>query len=273
MKVAILGGAGVRVPLLVRALAASGLGISEISLFDTDGPRLQVIADLTRVMAETVPITVHQRPEPCIDGARFVVASIREGGSRRRADDEATALAHGVLAQETVGAVGFAMALRSIPAMVQYAHMVERLAPSAWLITFTNPVSIVTQAVHEETGARLIGICDTPYEIFEDTAHALGLKATACTYDYFGLNHLGWLREVTHAGTQHMHELWMGDFTRVARPTGHDPAIWLQNDLIIISPLSRFESIKHRLRTSTALGEKQCQQEEQGLGFMFHVHA
>jgi 6-phospho-beta-glucosidase len=66
----------------------------------------------------------------------------------------------------------------------------------------------VTQAVHQETGARVIGICDTPYELFEDAAHALGLPATGCEYDYFGLNHLGWLREIRYRGRAEMHRLW-----------------------------------------------------------------
>src|SRR5439155_5682833 len=105
-------------------------------------------------------------------------------------------------------AAGFAMASRTIPTMVEYARLVARLAPSAWLISFTNPVSIITQAMRQESDARAIGICDTPFEICEDAAHALGLPARECAYDYFGLNHLGWLREVYHAGVPQMHRLW-----------------------------------------------------------------
>jgi alpha-galactosidase/6-phospho-beta-glucosidase family protein len=77
MKVAIVGGAGVRVPLLVRALAASDLGITEISLFDIDRVRLDLIADLAGRMAEDVRITAHHEPEPAVDAAAFVIASIR----------------------------------------------------------------------------------------------------------------------------------------------------------------------------------------------------
>jgi 6-phospho-beta-glucosidase len=113
-----------------------------------------------------------------------------------------------VIGQETIGPAGFAMAVRTIPAMVDYGRLIARLAPRAWLITFTNPVSIVTQAIHQESDARVIGICDTPTETFEDAAHALGLPARECQYDYFGLNHLGWLREVYHHGQPQLHRLW-----------------------------------------------------------------
>ena len=208
MKIAIIGGAGVRVPLLVRGLVRSDLGITGVALFDTDRARLGLIADLAQRAVEGLPVSAHDRLEACLEGADFVITSIRVGGSSQRARDEATAIAHGVVGQETVGPAGFAMALRAIPAMVEYARLTSRLAPAAWLVNFTNPVSVVTQAVRQETDARAIGICDTPFEICEDAAHALGVPATECGYDYFGLNHLGWLREVYHRGVPQMHRLW-----------------------------------------------------------------
>jgi 6-phospho-beta-glucosidase len=76
------------------------------------------------------------------------------------------------------------------------------------MINFTNPVSIITQAIHQETDARVIGICDTPMELFEDAAHALGLPPSVCGFDYFGLNHLGWLRDVMFEGEGQLHRLW-----------------------------------------------------------------
>ena len=211
MKVAIIGGAGVRVPLLVGGLARSDMRISDVALFDVDQSRQDVIAELARQMAPGVRISSEQSAESAIEGSSFVITSIRVGGAAQRARDEAIAIAHDVVGQETVGPVGFAMAVRTIPAMVEYGRLVSRLAPRAWLINFSNPVSIITQAVHQETDARLIGICDTPMEMFEDAAHALGLPATVCSYDYFGLNHLGWLRDVLFEGEGQLHRIWNDD--------------------------------------------------------------
>lgn len=211
MKLAIIGGAGVRVPLLVGGFARSTLTIDRVDLYDTDQTRLAIVADLARRMAPGVPLDAHATPEACIDGADFVITSIRVGGIGQRAADEATCIAHGIVGQETVGPAGFAMAVRTIPAMIEYGRLVARRAPSAWLVNFSNPVSIISQAVHQHTGARSIGICDTPAEIFEDAAHALGLPPAACDYDYFGLNHLGWLREVTFQGEPQMARLWDDD--------------------------------------------------------------
>ena len=208
MKVAIIGGAGVRVPLLVSGLARSDLKVTEVSLYDIDRDRLAVIANLASQMAGGTIIRSALRPEPAIEGARFVITSIRVGGAAQRATDEATALAHGVIGQETIGPAGFAMAVRSIPPMVEYGRLIARYAPLAWMINFTNPVSIITQAIHHETDARVIGICDTPMELFEDAAHALGLPPSVCGFDYFGLNHLGWLRDVIFEGDGQLHRIW-----------------------------------------------------------------
>jgi 6-phospho-beta-glucosidase len=211
VKLAIIGGAGVRVPLLVGGFARSTLHVDRIDLYDIDQPRLAVIADLAGRMAHGVAVHAHATPEPCIDGADFVITSIRVGGIAQRAHDEATTIALGVVGQETVGPAGFAMAIRTIPPMVEYGRLAARLAPQAWLVNFSNPVSVVSQAVHQHSEARIIGICDTPTETFEDAAHALGLPPAACEYDYFGLNHLGWLREVTFQGEPQIARLWDDD--------------------------------------------------------------
>ena len=208
MKIAIIGGAGVRVPLLAGGLARSDLRIAEIALYDLDQARLAIIADLAQRMAGGVRVTCATTADAAIEGADFVITSIRVGGAAQRAKDEAACIALDSIGQETVGPAGFAMAVRTIPAMVDYGRLVARLAPHAWLINFSNPVSLITQAVHQETDARLIGICDTPMEMFEDAAHALGLPASVCSYDYFGLNHLGWLRDVLFEGKGELHRIW-----------------------------------------------------------------
>ena len=98
------------------------------------------------------------------------------------------------------------MAARTIPPMVRYAKEIGRIAPAAWIINFTNPVGMVTEAMRT-ANERVIGICDTPTELFEEVARALDLRSDECHFDYFGLNHLGWLREVYVGGTPQLHRL------------------------------------------------------------------
>jgi 6-phospho-beta-glucosidase len=211
----VVGGASVRTPLLVRGLCGSDLPIAEVALYDSDQQRLPVIAALAREYSGATVITPCATLGAAVEGASFVFTSIRVGGIEARARDEAAALARGLVGQETVGPAGFALAMRNIPPLIACAREVERRAPSAWMVNFSNPVGIVTQALRNETSARVIGICDTPIELFERAAHALGLPAEECDFDYFGLNHLGWLREVRHRGAPQLHRLW-GDPARLA---------------------------------------------------------
>lgn len=212
MKIAVIGGGGVRTPLLVNGLTESDLPIDEIGLFDVDQERLAVIASLAGSFSRSVRPYAEARA--CVADASFIFLSIRVGGIAARARDEAIAVEHDTVGQETVGAGGFAMAVRTIPHAVEYARLIAREAPRAWVINFTNPVSIVTQAMTTATtsstvaGARIIGICDTPTELFEDVAHALGVESSGCSFDYFGLNHLGWLREVYCDGEPQLPRLW-----------------------------------------------------------------
>ena len=208
MKLAIIGGGGARTPLLVNGLIRSDLPIREIALFDPDGHRLELMAGLARTRAGTVALTTAQTAARAITGADFVFISIRVGGIAARALDEATALEHGIVGQETVGPGGFAKAMRTVPHVVAYAREVQAHAPDAWIINFTNPVGIVTQAVRTATSARIIGICDTPTELYEEVCHALDIPSSDAYVDYFGLNHLGWIREVYYRGEPQLHRLW-----------------------------------------------------------------
>jgi 6-phospho-beta-glucosidase len=208
MRITVIGGGGVRTPLLVDGLTQSDLPIREIALYDPDLRRLELIAAVARHFGRGAAIRLCDSSAEAIEGAEYVFTTIRVGGVATRAHDETVAVEHGVIGQETIGPAGFAMAMRNIPHLVAYAGEIERLAPAAWIINFTNPVGIVTQAVRAATKAKIIGICDTPTELFEDVARALGLDSSACYFDYFGLNHLGWLREVYVGGDPQLQRLW-----------------------------------------------------------------
>lgn len=220
IKIALIGGAGVRTPLLIHGLSRSELPIGEVTLYDTDQARLACIGPLAQRLAGNIPVRTCAAVAECVEGADFVFTSIRVGGIESRARDEAVVLEHGIVGQETVGPGGFAMAMRTIAPMIRHAREISARAPRAWIINFTNPVGIITQAIHNETGARVIGICDTPTELFHDTAHALGLPPDRCHFDYFGLNHLGWLREVYCGGEAQLYRLW-NDPDKLARVYRH----------------------------------------------------
>ena len=218
MKLTIIGGAGVRVPLVTNGLfrKETSLPVNELCLFDINPERRATIARISEAMARraggTVQVTQPSTLEEALEGASFVVSSIRVGGIPGRVQDEKIALEHGVPGQETVGPGGFALALRTIPILVEYARKVAELAPQAWMINFTNPVGIMAEAfIQEGLSDRCIGVCDTPREQFLHLAEALGTSLQAASFDYLGLNHLGWIRGIQVEGRDRTRELLESD--------------------------------------------------------------
>ena len=202
-KVTIIGGGGARTPLLIHGLAEAQdtLDIREVDIFDADAERAAIMAELGREIAGTrFELSTPPSIEQAIEGADFVVSSIRAGGIEARARDERIMIEHGYAGQETTGPAGLAMALRTVPVALQHARLVERLAPDAWLINFTNPAGLITQALMTYTKARAIGICDTPSELFHRIAASLGEPFDDLEFLYAGLNHLGWVRQVLLRG-------------------------------------------------------------------------
>ncbi len=206
MKVAIIGGGGLRTPLIAYGLAQAqaDLRIGEVALFDIDVVRLGLIANLCREVLRgfnnPFEIRITTDLEEAASDAAFVLNSIRVGGMAARARDERIAIEHGLAGQETTGPGGAAMALRTLPVTLGHARKIESTAPNAWFINFTNPAGLITQALTQHTALKVIGICDTPSELFHSIAAALDQPQSEMTFDYVGLNHLGWVRRVTLRG-------------------------------------------------------------------------
>ncbi|MEV8332137.1 6-phospho-beta-glucosidase [Streptomyces niveus] len=200
MRLTVLGGGGFRLPLVYGALLgdhAEGR-VTDVVLHDVDSARLtaiaRVLADQAAGVADAPRVTVTTDLDEAVRGADFVFSAIRVGGLEGRAADERVALAEGVLGQETVGAGGIAYGLRTVPVAVDIARRVARLAPDAWVINFTNPAGLVTEAMARHLGDRVIGICDSPVGLGRRVARVLGGDPGTAFIDYVGLNHLGWLR-------------------------------------------------------------------------------
>ena len=128
------------------------------------------------------------------------LTTIRVGFERGRALDERIALRHGVLGQETTGPGGFAMALRSIPAILDYARLLQEVSPGAWMYNFTNPAGLVAQALADEGFDRVVGICDGANGAQHAAAGHLGISHHDLQAEVFGLNHLSWTRKIWRDG-------------------------------------------------------------------------
>lgn len=212
-RVAVVGGGGVRVPLLLSGLLrrAAAIGLQEVRLHDTDLAH----ASLMRVLGEAlqarhgtaVRITVQEDLDAAIEGTAFVFSAVRIGGAEGRIHDERIALRHGLLGQETTGIGGMSMALRTIPFAVHLAERIKALAPGAWFLNFTNPSGLIVEALRLAGQPRVIGLCDAPSGLKSDICRHLSLDEASVSLGYQGLNHLGWVDSLRIGGEERLGDL------------------------------------------------------------------
>lgn len=204
MKITVIGGGGVRAPLFVGSALnrAQAIGLDEVCLMDINPGKLEIFSAISRqvglMMGSPVRITHTSDAAAALDGASHVVTAIRVGDEPGRVLDEKIALQHGVLGQETTGPGGFAMAMRSIPAIQAYAALMDKHCPRAWLFNFTNPAGLVTQALRNLGFERIVGICDGANEAQHQVASWLKVDHRQLRPQVFGLNHLSWTRSILY---------------------------------------------------------------------------
>ncbi|MGQ9501661.1 MAG: 6-phospho-beta-glucosidase [Anaerolineae bacterium] len=218
IKIAIIGAGSSYTPELVEGLVKeqASLPIEEIVLHDIDVQRLEIMAGFCRRflkhLGSTIRITPTTDRRAAIEGARFIDVQIRVGGNAQRVLDEQIPLKYGLVGQETTGAGGMMKALRTIPVMLDIALEVERYNPEAWIINYTNPTGLVTEAVTKYTRAKIAGLCSGGLFPQWCVAEALNVPAERVRYDYVGLNHLSFAFNISVDGQRISDE----EFARVA---------------------------------------------------------
>lgn len=205
MKIAVIGGGSSYTPELVQGLAqrAKELGLVEIVLVDPHQERLSAVSSFCRRLVSRLGTAVRIAEASrgsALSESSYVVTQLRVGGQQARHEDIVMGLRHGLIGQETTGVGGFAKALRTVPVVLDIARELERVSPNAWLINFTNPSGLVTEAIQSHSGVRCVGLCNVPIELHMDLANALQVPADELELDWVGLNHLGFIRRVLVKG-------------------------------------------------------------------------
>lgn len=201
MKLAVLGGGGVRSPFLAKsiALGAKETGITETVFMDINEEKLYNYGKIAKRISEMInpdlAFSLTCDAKEALSNADFVITTIRAEGDEGRVFDERTALNEGVLGQETTGAGGFAMALRSIHILKEYCTLAREVAKKdAPIFNFTNPSGLVTQALRTMGFDNVYGVCDAPSGFLRQLKDITGEKEL--NFECFGLNHLSWFKEL-----------------------------------------------------------------------------
>lgn len=216
IKIVTIGGGSSYTPELMEGFIKryNELPISEIWLVDTEAgkEKLEIVGKLAQRMWDATPykvkvVTTLNRREALV-GADFVTTQFRVGLLDARIKDERIPSLHGMLGQETNGAGGIFKAFRTIPVIKEIVEDMKVLCPEAWLINFTNPSGIVTEAVIKHFGwKKCIGLCNVPVISMMNEPQIIGKNSSQLNYQFAGLNHFHWHKVFDEEGKEVTEEL------------------------------------------------------------------
>jgi 6-phospho-beta-glucosidase len=220
-KLCVLGGGGVRSIFVARTIAraAAELNLGSVVFFDVDAAKLKSYGGLAKEVARRISpdleFTLETDAKKAIEIADYIITTVRVGGDASRVKDEEIISNLGLLAQETTGAGGFSMAMRSIPVISAYCQLAKEIAaPGHIILNFTNPAGLVTQALVDQ-GFPAFGLCDSPL---------LNVSRDRFSCNSFGLNHLTWFNEFEVDGKS------------VSKDLLSDPALFTSTEMRIFDP-------------------------------------
>ncbi|HAS6646226.1 TPA: 6-phospho-beta-glucosidase [Vibrio parahaemolyticus] len=203
IKLAIIGGGSSYTPELVEGVIKrlDYLPVKQIHFVDIESgaEKLEIIKGLAQRMVDKAGADIEIKADfdrrAAIKGADFVMTQFRVGGLAARANDERIPIKYDVIGQETTGPGGFAKALRTIPVILDICKDIEELAPNAWMLNFTNPAGLVSEAVSKYTKVKSIGLCNVPVSMEMMIAEMMDCEPTELQLEFAGLNHLVWVHK------------------------------------------------------------------------------
>lgn len=196
------GGSGYTPGIILTVLEqGSQFPIKEIRLYDIDSNRNNDMGTILGYLLERdghdINLIVTEDPEVAFTGTDFIFSQIRAGGMIMREYDEKIPLKYGLVGQETCGLGGFSYGMRSMKSFLEMVGYIQKYAPDAWILNYTNPESIVSESVRRQfPNIKIINACDMTIGIEEMLEHSFGYNRKNFISQYYGLNHFGWYREI-----------------------------------------------------------------------------
>jgi len=221
--------------LMTDILAIEGLDDGTFALVDIDATRLE----LARRMAERLVELQHKRWKvvastdrlDVLEGSDYVVNSIEVAGLRNVRFDYDIPLRYGVdqCIGDTIGPGGIFKALRTGPAWLDIVRDVQRAAPSAVILNYSNPMSILTLAALRSTDLPVVGLCHSVQGTSRQLAGYLDIPYEELEWECAGINHNAWFTRLERKGKDLYPDL---------REKARDPSIYEKDPV-------RFEVMLH----------------------------
>ncbi len=252
IKIVTIGGGSSYTPELVEGFIKryQELPVRELWLVDIEEGRekLEIVGALAKRMVEKagVPLKIHLTVDrrKALKNADFVTTQLRVGQLDARVLDERIPAKYGMLGQETNGAGGVFKALRTVPVIYSIIEDMKELCPEAWMINFTNPAGIVSEAVFRYAEfERYIGVCNVPINLTNHFADVLGAKVKDIIPYFAGLNHMSYVLNVFHKNKDCLPQIMSDMKQKQVTMNNIDPLAW---DIKFIEELGVYPSPYHK---------------------------
>lgn len=214
MKIAVIGGGGVRSVFLAKSIAARAeeLKINELVFMDNDEKKLRIYGTMAKktsnLICPSLDFKITTNAVEAVENADYVITTIRVGGDDMRVKDERAALNMGVLGQETTGAAGLSFAMRSISALADYCELIKKHAKKGCKVfNFTNPAGVVSQTLRDMGYDFTYGICDAPSGMLRSFEKLYDAEEGSAKGEIYGLNHLSYFTSIKINGKEMIDEI------------------------------------------------------------------
>ena len=214
MKIAVIGGGGVRSVFLAKSIAARAeeLKINELVFMDNDEKKLRIYGTMAKktsnLICPSLDFKITTNAVEAVENADYVITTIRVGADDMRVKDERAALNMGVLGQETTGAAGLSFAMRSISALADYCELIKMHAKKGCKVfNFTNPAGVVSQTLRDMGFDFTYGICAAPSGMLRSFEKLYGAEEGSAKGEIYGLNHLSYFTSIKINGKEMIDEI------------------------------------------------------------------
>lgn len=218
MKLAVIGGGGVRSPILARSIAhkSKDIHIDEVVFMDNDIEKLNIYGKISQVIFKKInpelKMTITSSFEEAVKDAHYIITTIRVGNDEMRIQDERVSLSYGVIGQETTGASGISFAMRSVAVLRQYCEIIKKISdPNVKVFNFTNPAGIVTQTLRDLGYDFCFGICDAPTSLINSIAKIGHYKIENLSFECLGLNHFSFITSIKYNNNEIIDDILLQD--------------------------------------------------------------
>lgn len=209
IKIVTIGGGSSYTPELIEGFIKrrDELPVREIWLVDIEEgkEKLEIVGNLAKRMVKAagldweIHLTLNRRE--ALPEADFVSTQFRVGLLDARIKDERIPLSHGIIGQETNGAGGMFKAFRTVPVILDIVKDMKELCPDAWLVNFTNPSGMITEAVMRYgKWDKVVGLCNVPIMCRKIASGAVNRPEEELFFKFAGLNHFHWHKVWTKEG-------------------------------------------------------------------------